>query len=275
MEEILLSVLNQPVSAGPTPSDVDSAYYDHLLRAGKYSALLSTPLALTLLDASGDATSAEAAVRARAHLDAAEDKPAAASTIVAIGAGALCLFSHANWTGAPVASNAAALGALCEPRDEAALRALAVDGEAAYALLDAPRLLCAARALLVDALDALAPHHSLAAPWWAARCAMLHQRCLDAPAPTLEKEATLVTKRRLRVQQANTVAASHSLTQLPHNANRLTRWSRLYSTISQSTKLPRRRRAQSTAHHSQSAHQHLPSPLSHAGDRCRGKGDQK
>ena len=96
-----------------------------------------------------------------------------------------------------MASNAAALGALCEPRDEAALRALAVDGEAAYALLDAPRLLCAARALLVDALDALAPHHSLAAPWWAARCAMLHQRCLDAPAPTLEKEATHGMRRAL------------------------------------------------------------------------------
>ena len=189
------------IPPGGPPPTAPAARLTHLLRSGAYAEILTEPLAVLLLLAE-DAASAGAAERARAHLAQQDaEKAAAAESILAVGAAALSLFAHANWTGAPVSGKLTSL-ALAEARDQDALGSLAVDGESAYALVEAPRLLCAARALLVDTLDDLEPLQSVAAPWWAARCAVLHQRCLESPSPSLDRLATRGLRRTLEALRA-------------------------------------------------------------------------
>ena len=189
--------------------DVQAGRLLRLVRCGDYARVLRDRIALELLDPS-DAISAGAAHRARKWLAASEAPSAAASSIVAIGASALCLFAHINWMGGDANHVASACGTLAEARCEQALLALQADGEVAYSLLEAPRLLCAARALLVDMVDATeGALPGPAAPWWAARCAMLHQRCLDATAPSLERAASGGMRRALeRLSRAADAAAA-------------------------------------------------------------------
>ena len=192
---VLATLLGAPPAADEAPPAAETDRLTHLLRTGAYAEALAEPLARTLLP-DDDAVSANTAERARAYLAQAAAKESAAEAILAVGGAALSLFAHANWTGAPVSRTLTSL-ALADARHDDALHALATDGEVAYALLETPRLLCAARALLVDMLDDLAPYQSIAAPWWASRCAVLHQRCLEEPSPTLERVATRGLRRAL------------------------------------------------------------------------------
>ena len=183
----------KPGATGSMAPTEAAARLSHLIRSGAYAEALDEPLARMLLTAA-DTDSSGAAERARAYLmvSSMEDVAAAAAAgeaIIAVGAAALCLFVHANWAGAPVCRSLSAECAHAEARDKAALEALTVDGERAYALLDAPRLLCAARALLIQTLDELQTAQPIIAPWWAARCAITQQRCLEAAAPSLERLA--------------------------------------------------------------------------------------
>ena len=204
-----------PAQVAPAASDdpsTNALHLLHLVRAGAFAEVLRSPLARQLLVVE-DVACALAAGRARAHLRAAADElPAAAISIQAIGAAALSLFAHANWSGARICRLAAAEVPLAAARCEAALEALRTDGEAAYDLLDAPGLLCAARALLVDVLDDLsaAGPSGISAPWWAARCLVLHQRCLGMPAPSLEKAATKAMRRTLEALEASAGAGASS-----------------------------------------------------------------
>ena len=128
---------------------------------GEYAQVLAEPLARKIF-LEGDITSFGAPHVARSHLELASDadRPAVASAVLAIGAAALSLFVHANWTGAPVSQ--AGGHHLLAARCEVAQSALECDGEVAYALLETPRLLCAARVLLVDMLEDLLPLQPLA-----------------------------------------------------------------------------------------------------------------
>ena len=196
----------------PSPSAAPSANAErllHLVRSGAFVEALREPLALQLLQAD-DSASQQAAERARSYLQsvAPDERLAAATCVQAIGASALCLFAHANWMGARVCRPSPVVP-LAAARCDAALSALSVDGEAAYGLLDAPSLLCAARALLVDVLDDLSSAEPAActAPWWAARCLMLHQRSLEQHAPSLEKAATKAMRRALAALEALALTA--------------------------------------------------------------------
>ena len=205
-DHLALLLADAPVPGPPSsePAEADkatpqgrAAHLLALVRSGDYTHVMRDPLALELL-VSSDAVSAGAADRARRWLSASEMPTAAASSIIAIGASALCLFAHINWMGGVAAHVASACGLLADARCEDALLALQADGEVAYSHLEAPRLLCAARALLVDVIDATeAALPGPAAPWWAARCAVLHQRCLDATAPSLERAASGGMRRAL------------------------------------------------------------------------------
>ena len=196
----------------PSPSAAPSANAErllHLVRSGAFVEALREPLALQLLQAD-DSTSQQAAERARSYLQsvAPDERSAAATCVQAIGAAALSLFAHANWMGARVCRPSPVVP-LAASRCDAALSALSVDGEAAYGLLDAPSLLCAARALLVDVLDDLssAAPAACTAPWWAARCLVLHQRSLEQHAPSLEKAATKAMRRALAALEALALTA--------------------------------------------------------------------
>ena len=176
------------VHTGDAPDDVAMRLI-RCLRIGAFAEVLADPLAARLLDPA-DVACTGVAERAKAYIDSVPAASTASATLAvhAIGAAALSLFAHANWSGAPVCTEVPIAHAA--RRSAEALEALRMDGESAYALLDAPGLLCAARALLlgIDATAALPG--SFAAPWWAARCAVLHQRCLEVHAPSLEKTAT-------------------------------------------------------------------------------------
>jgi hypothetical protein len=183
----------------PFPPDASAAsasswatHLLNLLHRGCFVKALLSPLGTQLL-APDDQTCEETPGRVREFLASAPEgeASAAAAAVIAVGAAALSLFAHANWTGAPVCSELeGSTQAVARTGD--VLAALGVDGESAYELLDAPGLLCAARALLITPLEALdaASSESFAVPWWAARCAMLHQRCLADNSPTLERFAT-------------------------------------------------------------------------------------
>ena len=172
-----------PEEAGPTARLV------WLNRCGKYEAVLREPLAVQLL-LPEDPACEGAAERTREFLTlAAGADDTAVEAVLALGCACLCLFAQVNWIGAKVDEAECHLG---QPKEPRALEALQADGEPVYALLVAPRLLCAARALLIDCLPATTASQprGFAASWWAARCAVLHQRCLAGRAPSLDRLAT-------------------------------------------------------------------------------------
>ena len=183
----------QSANAGYT-AEATARHLLGLLGAGALVDVLRSSLAAQLLT-SDDVPCDGAADRVRAYVSSVplEDAASAASAVIAVGAAALSLFTHANWTGSAGASLRELDGwSHGGARHEGALAALHVDGELAYNLVDVPALLCAARALLVlplDALAAAAPRAGFACHWWAARCMMVHQRCLGSSTPSLERDA--------------------------------------------------------------------------------------
>lgn len=202
-------LLGEAPPASSSATATTAAKLTHLVACGEYAAALADPVAQQLVDES-DLSSSAVGERARAFLKA--NAEGGAESVLAIGAAALCLFTHANWTGAPVAQKLSTSCFLAVSRCDTALSALEADGEPAYALIEAPRLLCAARALLIDLLDELSVAQPMAAPWWAARCATLHQRCLGSTAPSLEKLATRAMRVAIVAIHADDDAAATTAT---------------------------------------------------------------
>ena len=187
--------------AGELPTGTPGNTAQHLillLQAGAFGRVLHEPLAARLLE-----TADRVAERACAYIESvpADEKAEAMAAVRAIGSAALCLFTHVNWSGALISEEVPAVLSSV-PCDEA-LAALQVDGEAAYALLERPELLCVARALLVETRETLCTaDKDFASPWWAARCLVLHQRCLDTPSPSLERQATRAMRAALAALEA-------------------------------------------------------------------------
>ena len=165
--------------AEPSTSGSDASRLVELLRSGRFVAALQDPLGAELLGPINEGC-AQTAGRVRSYVAAG---PEAVAAVAALAGAALSLFAQLNWTGPPAAEGLEACPHAADV-DEVALRALEVDTEQPYQLLRAPGLLRAARALLLEPLEALeaAEPGGYTALWWAARCAMLHQRVLDRPA---------------------------------------------------------------------------------------------
>ena len=105
--DALLSLLLGDAATGAAaspPSTGSAASLTRLVAAGEYAAVLAEPAALRLLN-EADTASSSVTERARAYLldeqvgGTSKDR---AEAVLAVGAAALSLFAHANWTGAPV-----------------------------------------------------------------------------------------------------------------------------------------------------------------------------